>query len=753
MGTPHYMAPEQAQGRAKQLTTAADIYSLGAILYQLLAGRPPFEGETPLEVMRKAIEEEPERPNAALARSRRHEEAAVDAECGVRNAGHKPKIENRKSKIDSDLETICLKCLEKEPQRRYGSAEALADDLERWLRNEPITARRITSFERTVKWVRRKPVVAALTAAVMLTVMFGVVGVFWQWRRAEKNAEQEANQRHRAEQILSRMEIQKAEESMRSDNAATGLAGLARVLREQPGHRVAAERLLAALSQRSFALPVVAPVDYEGEGDRSEFSPDGQRLLSIVFEKAVQVWDMRTGQPLRQALQHDERVMFAHFSPDGHSVVTGCDKTARVWDARTGQPLTAPIQHAGQVIMAVFSPDSRQLLTISNDRTMRVWDVYTGKPQSEPLRYESMIMSARFSNNGQRVQYYDNAYPTERLWDYRSGEVSPQPPQPDKSLFPFATGQPAMELSPDGQRKVAVHAHEVQVVDRYTGRQLTEPLRHSAEVKSARFSPEGLRVATAGVDGTARIWDALTGRQRDGFKPILGGPFIAVQFSPDSRQLVAAAGDRTARVWDAGTGQGLTEALQLQSAVNSACFTPDGHWVLTVAENGTVWLWEIPMVTLPVPRWLPELAEAIAGHRLNEQRIAEPVPVSELFRLKRQLSEVPTTNGWSRWVNWILADRSTRTLSPASAITMPEYIQRLVQADTLESLREAARLAPTNGLALVRLARRILAQEAAANPRALETVDYYCRRAVEFAPDDQEVRRTEAEIQEQIRKR
>ena len=172
MGSPSYMSPEQAAGQARQLTVAADIYSLGAVLYEALTGRPPFRGESALETMRQVVEREPDRPSTVLIHA------------------------------DRDLETICLKCLEKEPARRYPSAAALADDLERSLRHEPIQARPVTPWQRVIKWTRRKPAIAALAAAVAIVGLAGIAGVLSQWRRANANAARERNERRTAEANL-----------------------------------------------------------------------------------------------------------------------------------------------------------------------------------------------------------------------------------------------------------------------------------------------------------------------------------------------------------------------------------------------------------------------------------------------------------------------------------------------------------------------------------------------------------------------
>jgi serine/threonine-protein kinase len=282
IGTPQYMAPEQASGRARHLTTAADVYGLGAVLYHLLTGRPPFDADNDLEVLHKVVAEEPTRPSAI--------------------AKH----------LDRDLETICLKCLDKDPAHRYGSGEALAEDLERWLRHEPVLARRTPVLERTVKWIRRRPAVAGLLAALVAVAILGLVAVLWQWHAAEQarkaaldeakaraQAETEAlRQRDRSADLLSLAQTDRGVR-MLEEGDGMGLLYLlqARETVENLSESKPSRSLLWAGWYEGLAKSMASTLDCNQTLTRVTFSPDAKWLACGTERNEILILDRQTRRP------------------------------------------------------------------------------------------------------------------------------------------------------------------------------------------------------------------------------------------------------------------------------------------------------------------------------------------------------------------------------------------------------------------------------------------------------------------------
>jgi WD40 repeat protein/tRNA A-37 threonylcarbamoyl transferase component Bud32/tetratricopeptide (TPR) repeat protein len=541
--------------------------------------------------------------------------------------------------------------------------------------------------------------------------------------------------------------------------------------------------------------PLLEPVRHEGPIFAARFSSDGQRLMTTAGGTAA-VWDVRAGQPLTEPFRHGAGVLSAQFSSDGQRVVTACyDRTARVWDVRTARMLIDPLRHGGPVRCAQFSSDGKRVATGSDDRTARVWDAQTGQPLTKPLTHRGPVEFVRFNPDGQRVVTISLDYA--QVWDARTGErvnrpieagrvggtdalVSSAQFSPDGlrivtgslggRIWDARTGQPLTERFPnedpalphpifssaqfsrDGQRVVtAGYDGTAQVWDARTGKALTEPFRHAARVRCAEFSPDGERVVTASEDKTARVWDARTGQPLT--EPLRHErPVASAQFSPDGERVVTASQDKTARVWDARTGQPITEPFTHQHEVLSAQFSPDGERVVTASMDGTARVWDTPVAPLPVPNWFIEWAEGVGGRRFDSQGTDVAVPADEQSRWLEKLASPTDTSFYVRLARWVESDVSTRSISPSWSETVPEYVKRRIEENTLESLRDAVKLSCTNALAFARLAVLAANQDSKAHPGCLEEAEFYARFGLKHDEKNAEAWRTLAAVQLQADK-
>lgn len=509
IGSPNYMSPEQAAGKSNSLTVATDIYSLGAILYQMLTGRTPFVADTPLETMRLVVENEPQRPSTIVART------------------------------DRDLETICLKCLEKEPGRRYRTAEELAEDLERWLRGEPIHARPTTGFERLQKWARRRPALATLSALVVCAVVLGVAGIFWQWRKAEFARQNETRQLRRAEAALARSAISLAESALREGNGPAVQAALETV---PVGLRDATWTYLQGEADTSRPLPPI------GVKQLDDLAADPSR--PSIFAAAdhagkIILFDVRDGTRLLEfapgfATANSEAALRITISKAGDRIAIGRTGPGGIvlHNAHDGRKLLeweAP--RSGQL---EFSPNGTTLLQTAADRSATyLWEAATGVAR---WKLDSGYHTAAFDSGGDRVVSYSW---TEQLWLMNSANGLPVMKLTEGFYDQFAA-QPGGDLLAAANPLGFVRGFSLS-----DGRQRFEFQASESSIRRVLFLPDGERFLTGAAlpDGrqSLQIWDAHNGRLCQNLNGGTGN-ILQLDLHPLSGELVVVG--REARVWE-----------------------------------------------------------------------------------------------------------------------------------------------------------------------------------------------------------
>jgi eukaryotic-like serine/threonine-protein kinase len=588
IGTPAYMSPEQTVMTSLDVDTRGDIYSLGVLLYELITGRTPFDQKqllaAGLDEMRRTIcDREPLKPSTCL-RTLLAADLTATASC---RQTVPPRLVHS---VRGDLDWIVMKCLEKDRTRRYETANGLATDVGRHLRNEPVNARPVTGLYRIRKLIQRNKLVFAGIGVVSGALVIVAVGsTIAAWRvSSARRAEQ--RERHIAEtanrdlrQTVDLLELERAEDFFSVHDSAAGVAHLAAMLRRDPTNRVAANRLISALTHRGWAVPSAPPMSHAARVSMASFSPNGRQVLTASWDNSARLWDAATGR-LIATLAHPGRVTCAQYSPKGDRVITASEGgAARIWHANTGEPATQLWQQEGNVSWAEFSPDGRWLVTCS-DRTARIWDAVSGRLKHELRKQRSVVVLARFSPDGERV-VTAGSHASVRMWSVESGELLFQV---EDRIRPLT----ALAFSPDGHRLVCACDDGIaRIWKTDTGEPAGEPLVHSNQVWHAAFSPDSKLLLTTCEDGVARLWDTQAMRARAEMRHESG--VICGEFSPDGKSLITGSSDNTARVWDAQSGLPLCQPLRHIERVLQVGFSSDGRRVVTGSYDGQAQIWDL----------------------------------------------------------------------------------------------------------------------------------------------------------------
>ena len=630
VGTPGYMAPEQAGGRASQVGPAADVYSAGVILYELLAGAPPFQGENDLQTLRRIAEDEP----LSLRKAR--------------------------PEVPRDLQAICFKCLQKRPPDRYRTAGELAADLDRFLAGQPTVARPVPPTTRLLKWTRRRPALAGLLAvSVVGSLAMIILAIAYIAHLRESNATAERLQREARAS---------AEHSQKQERAANQFLYAARIrLVDQELEHGAIEQAAQVLDAYNPTTPLSDLRGFEwyflkrrlhGErlsldGHRGEvyavvFSPDGRQLASGASDGLIKFWDPVNGQELASIAAHKSCVNNLAYSPDGRQLVSGsCDHTIKLWDTGTHQLLSTLEGHSDYVSCVAISPrDDRLLASAGNGPFVRIWDLPTGEILQSFDTQTQAVQSLAWRADGKSLiiagagPHRDQSHTALLTYDVETGRATHDP-----------SGALAVVASKTNEDVFV----GLDTMIRHTGERQPVALLHghADPVDSLALSPREDLLASGGRDSTIRLWDTTTNHCQQiltGHK----GRVQALAFSPNAPTLASASFDGTVKLWDYdSTGPGLKSdefcVTQLADRRRLVALSSDFAYASLLGGNEQVEVYKLDSGTLVGT--LPLLA-ATSGFRFMGD-----LPI--LFGLSIESAE--TIDEWDV-ANWRLTQSHVRIL-------------------------------------------------------------------------------------------
>lgn len=612
LGTPEYMSPEQVDLAVQDIDTRSDIYALGVVLYELLAGVLPFDHESLArlgfaEVQRTIREQEPASPSIRLTKL--GEQGKTIA------ASRSTHVLALARRLHRELEWIPLKAMRKDRCRRYRSASEMADDIRNYLNGLPLIAGPETATYRVKKFVHKHAGSVATVLLVAVAIILGLIISTAMYFRAEQARKNELAARTQSEQAKEQETIARTQAEQAEHATKEKAEELRRTLYTNT-IQLADSKYYEGNTGRVRELLESCPQDLRGwEWDRINHildqsiitfnahragvrsiavSPDGKRIVTGGWDKAVKIWDIATGKELITLPEaHTDYTSCVAFSPDGKQIVSGDDSgEIKVWDASSGNEVMKLIGHSEGILSTAFSRDGKEIVSAGGDETIKVWDAVTGA-EKNTFHYEHLgeVRYAAFSPTGEHIVSTSWGWDAViKIWDAtRGNEVNTI-----KRINPRIG---AVSLSSDGKLLASGSVDNmIKIWDAIKGTEVMTLRGHDGPVSSVAFSRDDKCIVSGSFDCTVRVWDIATGEEMTTLRGNESNVY-SVLFTPDGKQIISGSEDGAVKVWDVTVNRELGEFIGHKEGVSSVAFSPDGKRLVSCSADGKVKVWDVASTT------------------------------------------------------------------------------------------------------------------------------------------------------------